>query len=142
MQCTWGWMNLINISQTAVCMVFPLPHGFDTLLTELPTLPEQQDKLQPGVRDTAVPGLHLWEHNWGTWTSGSVYKREKRGTDQPDAGKSDRVLPGALPREPGNESRAVKCIPLPPWAPALPDPCCLITLPTSVALQVWEFFPL
>lgn len=30
---------------------------------ELPAMPEQQNKLQPGVRDSPVPGLHLRKHH-------------------------------------------------------------------------------
>lgn len=102
--------------QTSVCLVcfFPFPPGFDTFLAEFSTLPEQQDQLQLGVRDAAVSGLYLWKHDWWTWTSWSVYKWEKRSADQPDAGKFDRVLSGALPREPGNTSIAVTSITLSP----------------------------
>lgn len=95
--------------QTSICMPFSCPPpcpGCDTLPAEFPTLPEQQDELQLGVRDAPVSGLHLRKHNRRTWASWSVHKREKRGADQPDTGKFDRVLSGAMPRKPGNVSVA------------------------------------
>lgn len=64
--------------------------------------------------NAAVPGLHLWKHNWWAWTSWSVYQWEKRSADQPDAGKLDWVLPGAVPRKPGNVCK--EHISLPPCA--------------------------
>lgn len=105
--------------QTSICMPFSCPPpcpGCDTLPAEFPTLPEQQDELQLGVRDAPVSGLHLRKHNWRTWASWSVHKREKRGADQPDTGKFDRVLSGAMPRKPGNVSVAGQSSPLLPCA--------------------------
>lgn len=88
--------------QTSACVGFsPFPPGFDTLPAEFPTLPEQQDELQLGVRDAAVSGLYLWEHDRWTRPPWAVHKREERRAHQPDTGKFDRVLSGALPREPG-----------------------------------------
>ena len=34
------------------------------IFVELPAHTERQNELQPGVRDSAVPGLYLWQHNW------------------------------------------------------------------------------
>lgn len=138
-------MNLIKCYDPNSLPFFLIfPPGFDTLPAEFPSLPEQQDKLQLGVWDAAVSGLYLWKHNWWTWTSWSVYKWEKCCADQPDAGKFDRVLPGALPREPGNTSELWKASPFLPTPTAcallgldlsLTDFCHLITLLTLLALQ-------
>ena len=119
LQCNCTSMNLIKRDDPNVglsVVFFPFPPGFDTLLAEFPSLPEQQDQLQLGVRDPAVPGLHLWEHNWRAGTAWSVHQREKRRADQPDAGKFDRVLPGALPRKSGKASIAAQSVAPPLYA--------------------------
>lgn len=129
--------------QTSICMPFSCPPpcpGCDTLPAEFPTLPEQQDELQLGVRDTPVSGLHLWKHNRRTWASWSVHKREKRGADQPDTGKFDRVLSGAMPRKPGNVSVAGQsspCLPMPAACALLGSALSLLSLCCPTLLLTW-----
>ena len=72
--------------------------------SELPALPEQQDQLQPGVRDSAVPGHHVRQHHGRSWAAGALHQRGQRGPCHPDPGDPHRVLPGPLPREPGELS--------------------------------------
>lgn len=79
-----------------------LPRPGDCPTAELPPLPKQQDQLQPGVRDPAVPGLHLRQHHRRPRPARALHQREERRPHQPDPGEPHRVLPGALPREPGN----------------------------------------
>lgn len=54
-------------SRTPSSSVAEIGGGLTSILSirdlELPALPEQQNKLQPGVRDSPVPGLHLRKHH-------------------------------------------------------------------------------
>ena len=68
-----------------------------TLCVELPAKPIPQVELQLGVRDAAVLGLYLREHDGWTGTTGVVHQRGKRRSDQPNPRESHRVLSGTLP---------------------------------------------
>ena len=72
-----------------------------SLNPELPAEPEQQDQLQPSVWDSAVPGHHVWQHHGRPGPAGPLHQWGQRGPCPADAGDNHRVLPGALPREPG-----------------------------------------
>lgn len=50
------------------------PHNHRLCSTELPPVPEQQDQLQPGVRDAAVPRHHVRQHHGGVGAAGSLHQ--------------------------------------------------------------------
>lgn len=100
-------INQLDTSKMAVWMTFSLfsltllPHSGHCPIVELPSLPKQQDQLQFGVWDAAVPGLYLWKHYWRSWSSRALYKWKECSPHQPNPGKSDRILSRTMPWEPG-----------------------------------------
>jgi len=57
----------------------------------------EQDQIQSGDADTAVPRLYLRQHDRQAGAAGIVHQRVQRGAHQPDPRHAHRVLPGSLP---------------------------------------------
>lgn len=96
--------------KTISIVIFFLTFGLYFLLpSELLEESKQQNKLQPCLWDPSVFGLHLWKYNGRPGPVGSLHQWEECSAGQPDSGKLDGVLPGAVPWKSGNRESSFSC---------------------------------
>lgn len=79
------------------------------LPSELLEESEQQNQLQPCLRDPSVSGLHLWKYHGRPGPVGSLHQWEERSAGQPDSGELDGVLPGSMSWKSGRHESSSSC---------------------------------